>query len=71
MITGAYASEEKRFSEPSRFNSLYRMAEDDAALERMLRTRRKALMDVGFDSVTATFKAVESIRKDTGIDVSV
>ncbi len=45
MITGTYSSEEKRFSETKNFNSLYRMAEDDAALERMLRTRRKALME--------------------------
>ena len=71
MITGTYSSEEKQFSETKNFNSLYRMAEDDAALERMLRTRRKALMEVGFDAITATLKAVESIRKDTGIDVSV
>jgi len=70
MITGSYSSEEKRFSETNNFNSLCLMAEDDAALERMLRTRRKALTEIGFDEITATFKAVESIRKDTGIDVS-
>jgi len=70
MITGSYSSEEKQFSETNNFNSLCRMAEDDAALERMLRTRRKALTEIGFDEITATFKAVESIKKDTGIDIS-
>lgn len=62
--TGFYSTDEK-FSDPYKIGSLPHMAEDEAALERMFRKRKKGLMEVGFDKSTAVRKSLESIRKDT------
>jgi len=46
------------------------MAEDDTALERMFRKRKKILMGMGLDKSRAVLKAIESIKYDTGIDLT-
>ncbi|WP_207679893.1 BRO-N domain-containing protein [Desulfonema magnum] len=53
-----------------KIKSLSHMAEDDAAVEKMFRKRKKLLTELGFDKSEAVLKAIESIRKDTGIDLA-
>ncbi len=50
--------------------TLSRISEDDAALERIFRKRKHLLMEMGFDSNHAISKAFESIKNSFGIDLS-
>ncbi|MDM8551485.1 hypothetical protein QUF72_15470 [Desulfobacterales bacterium HSG2] len=44
--------------------------DDNTALKKMFRARKKMLMGIGFDESRAVLKAIESIRDATGIDIT-
>ncbi len=71
MITGTYLGNEhseKPNNQPL-CSSLRRMAEDDVALEKMFRKRKEGLTEIGFGGTVSIQKAIDSIYKDTGIDL--
>jgi prophage antirepressor-like protein len=71
MITGTYLGNEhseKPNTQPL-CSSLGRMAEDDVALEKMFRKRKEGLTEIGFGGTVSVQKAIDSICKDTGIDL--
>jgi len=73
MTTGSYSEDarsEKSEAPPFILSSLRRMAEDDTALEKMFRKRREGLTEIGFGRSAAVRKAIESVGKDTGIDLT-
>ncbi|MDM8564619.1 hypothetical protein QUF74_03105 [Candidatus Halobeggiatoa sp. HSG11] len=71
MITGAYLGNEhsEKTNNQPLCSSLGRMAEDDVALEKMFRKRKEGLTEIGFGGAVSVQKAIDSIRKDTGIDL--
>jgi prophage antirepressor-like protein len=73
MVTGSYhvaGKDTGNVVQIYNFSSLAHMAEEDSALEKMFRKRKKGLMQIGFDKSVAVRNAIASICKETGIDLA-